>query len=146
MMPPQPELLILADSPRLYELDEEYVYEWVTGRVANRIVIPAGFRFDGASVPRLAWSLTGILPDGLIRAAAMLHDWLYQHGGMLPAGSQWSRHVGPENPWRAVHGRWSRLGADRMFGAIMKECGIGWVKRWLAVKAVRIGGGGSWRH
>ena len=51
------------------------------GGVRRRILIPKGFVYDGASVPRLVWTLSGILPDGLIRAAAessRLHRRLVQ--------------------------------------------------------------------
>ena len=42
------------------------------------VVVPAGFIFDGASIPRFAWSLLGVTPyDPKIICAAVVHDWLY---------------------------------------------------------------------
>lgn len=45
-------------------------------RCEYRLIVPARFKSDGASVPRIAWTLSGLRPDGLIRAAALAHDWL----------------------------------------------------------------------
>ena len=42
------------------------------------IEVPAGFIFDGASIPRFAWSTLGVTPyDPKVVAAAVVHDWLY---------------------------------------------------------------------
>ena len=40
------------------------------------IVVPAGFVSDGASIPRIFWSIIGG-PWGRYGKAAVLHDWLY---------------------------------------------------------------------
>jgi hypothetical protein len=39
--------------------------------------INSGFLYDGASIPRIAWSLLGVTPDGVHRAATLIHDYLY---------------------------------------------------------------------
>lgn len=57
----------------MYVLHTDYTYEGFT--------VPAGFEYDGASVPRLLWTLIGLLPDGLHRPAALIHDYLYSQGG-----------------------------------------------------------------
>jgi len=51
-------------TDKLYRLVEAYQYNWITDRVIYRVEIPAGFEWDGASVPRLVWSLSGLRPDG----------------------------------------------------------------------------------
>lgn len=44
--------------------------------------VPAGFQYDVASVP---WVATGAVPkDGLIRAAALCHDYLCVNKGQVP--------------------------------------------------------------
>lgn len=43
------------------------------------VVVPQGFEFDMASVPRLLWPLIG--PHELSPAATALHDHLYDAGG-----------------------------------------------------------------
>lgn len=46
--------------------------------VEGLIEVPAGFLFDGASIPRLAWTIIGVTPyDNKIIHAAVIHDWLY---------------------------------------------------------------------
>lgn len=87
--------------------------------------IPAGFRFDLASVPRALWWL--IAPFELSIVAPLLHDWLYRHGGVVPGRS------------------YTRAEADALFRDVMREEGVpGW--RWRAAYlAVRVAGRGSWR-
>lgn len=46
--------------------------------VCGVIEVPKGFIFDGATIPRLAWTLIGVTPyDNDIIHAAVVHDWLY---------------------------------------------------------------------
>jgi len=108
----------------------------------NRIRIPAGFTYDGASVPRIAWSITGIRPDGLLRAAAAVHDWIYHWSGDLPAGSQTFCVDGME--WKNAIGTWKRKDCDRLFGRMLREAGVPSLKRKMAYIAVRLMGGLSW--
>ncbi len=113
-----------------------------TSCLYNRIAVPSGFTYDGASVPRIAWSITGIRPDGLLRAAAAVHDWIYQWKGQLPRGSHAFRI--DEFPWQDAIGRWRRKDCDRLFGRMMREAGVPSVKRKMAYLAVRLLGGLSW--
>lgn len=43
--------------------------------------IPPGYRFDGASIPRLLWSLIGSPFDPDLMTAACVHDWYCDHSG-----------------------------------------------------------------
>lgn len=46
--------------------------------VLGWIAVPKGFVFDGGSLPRLAWSVTGVTPFcNEIICAAIVHDYLY---------------------------------------------------------------------
>lgn len=129
-------------SQRHYRLYQDYEYCWYPGALRNRIRIRAGFTSDGASVPRIAWTLSGLTPDGLIRAAALVHDFLYVHTGRLPAGA----HELEESPgsWRPVSGRWSRRDSDKLFARIMRETGVSRLQRRVAYLAVRAFGSGGW--
>jgi len=128
---------------RAYELVADWTYEWECGGIRRRITVPKGFVYDGASVPRIVWTLTGILPDGLIRAAALVHDWLYKHRGRLPPGSYQQLHRGAwVNRDRAA----SREEADRLFARIMREAGVGKARRRMAYVAVRACGWLSFRR
>lgn len=81
--------------------------------------VPVGFVTDGASVPRIFWS---IFPhDGGTFPAAIIHDWEYQHS--LD----------------------TRRKVDRRFLANMKALGLGWIHRHTIYRAVRIGAGRTWR-
>jgi hypothetical protein len=87
------------------------------------IQVPAGYRTDLASVPRLPlvyWRAGGkaVLP-------AVLHDWLYEHSEGI-----------------------SRKAADDVFAEAMLEVGDpAWAStRWMMYRGVRLGGGGTWRR
>jgi hypothetical protein len=53
-----------------YVLLEDYVAWWM----GWQWTIPAGYVFDGASVPRLLWGVTGYTPFGLHLEGALVHD------------------------------------------------------------------------
>lgn len=85
-------------------------------------MVLAGFVYDGASVPRIFWRLIGSPFTGLYAPAALVHDVLY--------GAQVT----------------TRKEADGVFLALMKVYGVGFVKRQLIYRALRIGGWASWRR
>lgn len=79
-------------------------------------VIPAGFRTDFASVPH---ALTWLVPrTGIFNRAAVLHDHLCRHP-------------------RPV----SLKDADGIFRRVLRELGVGPVRRWIMYAGVRIGHG-----
>ncbi|MGY1641812.1 DUF1353 domain-containing protein [Geodermatophilus sp. SYSU D00703] len=83
----------------------------------QRFVVPAGFRTDFASVPRVfAW----LIPRyGAYTLAAILHDWLADEG-------IWSGAVTPRE-------------ADGLFRRVMREGGVPVLRRWMMWAAVRWG-------
>lgn len=87
----------------------------------GEIEVPAGFLSDGASVPRIFWTLFS--PFGDYFGAALIHDW-----GYTPANR-----------------RFDRATVDRIFLAAMKDAGVPWVRRSLIYRAVRVGGWPSFR-
>lgn len=45
----------------------------------DKIEVPHGFIFDGASIPRFAWSLLGLYPfSSEVVRAGLIHDFLYR--------------------------------------------------------------------
>lgn len=98
----------------LYKLTEPFAYRWRAGV----ITIPKGFVTDFASIPRVARTL--ITGHDNTRKAAVIHDYLYQHG------------VG------------RRAQADLIFREAMQEAGVPRWKRQLAYLAVRIFAGHTW--
>lgn len=140
-----------------FRVESDWSYTWsVTpslevGALEHQLRIPGGpkgvgFLHDGASVPRLLWTLTGITPAGLISAAALVHDCLYRFQGRLPAYWLFERPLGVQG-WHAVpmkQTHYTRETADRLFARIMREAGVDVVERRLAYRGVRLCGWRSW--
>lgn len=61
-----------------YQLDRNWVVKIAVGAKTYTIWIKAGFKFDGASIPRLLWRLCGHPFEAPRIAAALAHDWLYR--------------------------------------------------------------------
>jgi hypothetical protein len=135
--------VMLPDGDEGYKLIEAYSYTWKhTDGFQRVITVPNGFVYDGASVPRLVWTLSGITPDGLIRSAALVHDFIYRYEGRLPLN-----HYGVvfDGVYKDISkNRWARIDADRLFARIMREAGVPKLKRRAAYLGVRAGGWASW--
>lgn len=43
----------------------------------DKVTIPAWYEFDGASIPRLFWSVVGHPMDTKVLRAALVHDYIY---------------------------------------------------------------------
>jgi hypothetical protein len=88
---------------------------------SRSVTVPKGFETDKASVP------LGVVikrDDRHIVEAALVHDYLYVK--------------------QKISDRWiKRKQADKIFKAIMKKSGAGWLKRQTAYLGVRAGG---WRY
>jgi hypothetical protein len=96
---------------RVWELLVGFAYEHP---LVGRIVVPAGFLTDFASIPRVFWRL--LPPVGRYGKAAVVHDYLYRTG-CHPC---------------------SRPLADRVFLDAMRDLGVSWPVRrvmWAAVRA-----------
>ena len=108
----------------------EYVYDSGT----YKITIPKEppFIYDRASIPRIFWVL-GIDQGWVGEVAPLIHDLLYQNGGVLPA-----KQV---TPYR----KFSRKEADKLFLEIMEKCNVSPGRRELAYKAVKKFGKSSWK-
>lgn len=68
-----------------YRLNREYLAEVTDPDTGHQIVIavPKGFEYDGATAPDMAGVLFKIRRDGLNRAGALVHDWLYHNKGKV---------------------------------------------------------------
>jgi hypothetical protein len=128
---PQPGLFVAdypdirpVDSTKNYELREDWEVVWHGKRVA----VPMGYQYDGASVPRWLWSITGLTPDGLMRLGALPHDWVYDHAGIMDTES------------------FTRLEADQMMFDLYRAAGMTKFGAGLAYRGVRIGGWLPWRR
>ena len=90
----------------------------------KRLSCQPGYTTDGASIPRLAWTLIGSPMDVPLLGPALCHDMLY------------SAELVPDHST-----------ADWMFLEYMQMAGIGWAKRNAVWSAVRMFGWVVWgRH
>ena len=82
----QPANRVLKDE--WYILTEDWICQWEYKDKFRRLFVPKGYIYDGGSIPRIAWTLSGLTPDGEGRAAYTAHDVLYRaKGGKKP--SEW---------------------------------------------------------
>lgn len=91
-------------------------------RNGKLLIVPVGFKSDGASVPRFFWR--AVFPPGDNRAllAAFAHDYVYR---MHPEG-------------------WTKAEADQMFHDLLIRGGIPWYRAKAAYLGVRLFGGKAW--
>jgi hypothetical protein len=76
----QPDVPVQAAPPVQAVTETEYqtTADYQTTVDGWEIRIKAGFRFDGASIPRAGWTLLGLQPfSGTVVRAALIHDALY---------------------------------------------------------------------
>jgi hypothetical protein len=121
--------------------NETYEYRWSVGGDEFKLVIKKFFECDGASIPPLASFLTGIERDGPHRRAAFWHDVIYKYAGKLPVGVQF---ILINETWEVFEGDWTREQADRLFGRMLREQGVGKVDRDVMVSGVRWFGWWPW--
>lgn len=151
-MPPITQPDMRPVGRRVYRLFQPWSYTWhaPTDQVF-RMRIEQGVETDGASVPSILWSLTGILPDGLHRPAALVHDIMYRRQGEVPLdvlsrscmeGRSWPQWL--ERDWTQIQTEWSRRDADRLFARILRELEVRRIDRRLMYRGVRIGGWWGW--
>ena len=108
-----PDVAVRTSGAEEWELLEPLVYR---GR-RDRFVVPAGFRTDLATVPRV---VVWLVPRwGLYTRAAVLHDWLCTEG--IATGAVTARD------------------ADGLFRRMLRESGVPVVRRWLMWCGVRWG-------
>lgn len=86
----------------------------------NGITVPAGFEYDGASIPRPCWSIIGSPFAPEFMTAAVFHDWLYYTHTL------------------------NREDADQVLYDLLRENGVGAVKAGVIHRAVRMFGGAYW--
>lgn len=98
------------------------VYTLLEPLTCRDLTVPAGFKSDGASVPRIFWRI--VFPPGDSRAlrAAMIHDYIYREH---PTG-------------------WTREAADELFHNLLIEDGVSAFSASLAYWGVRLFGRASW--
>jgi len=120
------------NADRIWVTQSQYYIHFHYGEEAEMqgdITIPAGYRFDLASVPRWAWRL--VAPFELSLVAPLVHDVLYEQLGRADMDS--------DAP------ALTRKQVDQVFLHLMEREGIPAFRRRLAYRAVRMGGGMPWK-
>lgn len=114
----QPDIRPVKESGDIYELFKDYDFKFK----GQDCTVQKGFRHDGATGAQFLFG-----KDGVHRAAALVHDYLYINRGFLKNLS------------------YTRKDADRKFQEMLIDAGV---KSWhinLAYFAVRIFGAFYWR-
>ncbi len=100
-------------------------------------VIPAGFVFDGASIPRIFWWF--LSPTGLLLIPGLVHDFAYRYDFLV--------RVGPEGePGGQVMVGLGKAHWDRLFRVVTREINSVFLLHWVAWLAVSWGGAIAWRN
>lgn len=136
---------VLVRGPQLFTLDEDFAYEWsLDSGAIQRLLMYAGFTFDGASIPRAVHPFIGTWDLGLM--PPLFHDGLYGCAGEM-SKSRWIDHqVWTAEGWVDADHVWSRKQADRLFGRHMREAHVPSWRRASAYRAVRLFGHGAWHR
>lgn len=111
----------LASNWRLWRIERDFTYDVGALGSGRRIVVPAGFLTDGASVPKIFWS---VLPCwGTYSRAAIVHDYLC-----------WRLHQGAPHAEAPT-----RRAADAVFYEAMLVAGTGPLTARILWAGVRVG-------
>ena len=117
---------------KIWEVIHDYTYPVGMGVVLR---IPAGFRFDLASIPKILWNV--IAPFELSVVAPLIHDAMYNFGGKFP--DEYIAHAAKQKIF-------TRKEADIIFYNLMIEEQVGGLKSRIAYNAVRIFGRPHWNR
>ncbi len=119
-------------SIRQWELVVDWEYPLFDGTL---IIIPQGFVFDGASIPRIFWAI--LSPIGLLLIPGLVHDFGYRYQYLWAIdndGEYYKYKVGSKKPvW------------DQIFKEVGKDVNGMKVIDFIAWIALVIGGESAWR-
>jgi hypothetical protein len=129
---------------------EDFNYEYGINGILYRLTVPKGFVFDGTSVPRITWTISGITPGGPEIPASAVHDMLYVTKGKvnntMELGHTHFFKKDARDSWQVVaNSVWTRKQSDKIFARILGEIGVPKKRRRLMYRAVRFFGWIPWR-
>ena len=111
---------------RRWQISKDFHYE-LNG---TKYVIPKGFSFDGASVPK--FFATFLSPVGVLLLGGLIHDYAYKYAALKPALQKSSLLVVDQKQ------------ADKIFRDINIEINGFYFLNYLAYWALRLGGWFAW--
>ena len=112
---------------RHWEIAEDFNYE-ING---DKFVIPAGFKFDGASIPKFLH--TFLSPVGVLLMGGLVHDYAYKYETLLKINKA------------ETMGVLTQKKADQIFRDINIEINGFYLMNQLAYYSLRLGGFLAWR-
>lgn len=124
-------ILIMFYEVRRWQLVENWSYKL---NDKTEIIIPEGFIFDGASIPRPFWAL--LSPVGLLLISGLIHDYGYTYNQL------WKKEGDSVSEYRKDAGKeyWDMIFLDvgDTVNGFSLVNGIAWL-------GVRLGGSGTWK-
>jgi len=108
----------------------EVVEDWAFRTEGDWYVIPAGFTFDGASIPKFLH--TWLSPTGVLLMGGLVHDFAYKYATLLKINK------------KKTIGTITQKKADEIFRDINIEVNGFYLLNYLAYWALRIGGFVAW--
>ena len=122
------------DAETSWTLMQPFRY-WITKlHEGDVITVPKGFVTDFASIPQIFWNI--LPPTGKYGKAAVVHDYLYQHNGII---------VVSEDGVSPVVGKtFTRKQCDNIFLDAMACLGVSWLTRHIMYQAVNWFGFLAW--
>lgn len=124
-------VLVWFFEVRRWTLSGNWTYELKDG---TQVVLPQGFDFDGASIPRIFWGI--LSPVGLLLVPGLIHDYGYKYDQLWQLGDD-----GRVTPYKKGAGKafW-----DARFLEIGKAVNGFVLINFFAWLAVALGGSGAW--
>ena len=102
----------------------------------DEIVLPKGFEFDGASIPRIFWAI--LSPVGLLLIPGLIHDYGYRFNQL------WRKNAGGQ-----IEPYWENAGRkawDDLFRDVGMQVNGFAIIDFIAWVGVRLGGFLAWRQ
>ena len=119
-------ILMWLLGTRHWEISKDFVYD-LNG---EKYVIPKGFKFDGASIPKFLHPF--LSPVGVLLIGGLVHDYAYKYQTLLKHGK------------KETLGVISQKRADEIFRDINIEINGFYLMNYLAYWSLRIGGFVAW--
>ena len=111
---------------RHWEIAKDFEYE-LNG---NKYVIPAGFKFDGASIPKFLH--TFLSPVGVLLIGGLVHDYAYKYAALKPKSKKDAILLLDQKK------------SDQIFRDINIEINGFYLMNYLAYWSLRVGGFMAW--
>jgi hypothetical protein len=139
---PNQQPLCRALGATLAITEEDTVYEFIYKGKRYRMIARKHFIFDGASIPRIVWTLLGLVPHGSMDGPGLGHDYGYHFRGLFPVGDWW---VMEDGEWVICTEPMSRRMCDDLIRALCLHFEIcGSIRAFLVWSAVRTAGRIAW--